>query len=406
MKRLRKIIFWCHLPLGVAGGLIILVMSVTGVLLTYERQITAWADHKSSRISVPAQSTPSIPIDTVIANARKERSTAPTAVTRRADPTSAVEVGFGREAPVFVNPYTGAIVGSGSQGVRSFFHTTTDIHRWLGAQGENRTVARAITGACNLAFLVLVITGFYLWWPKTLNWRGVRKIIWFKTKLRGQARDFNWHNAIGFWAAIPLFIVVISAAPISYTWASNLVYRMVGEDPPAPRPPASQQTASGRNKAAENSPPSAVTLDGLWENATSQITDWRSVSMRVPTANDGRVVFTLDTSDGGQPQNRAQLTFDRQSGAVVAWEPFATYSRGRQIRSLLRFAHTGEVAGIAGQTIAGIASAAGAFLVWTGLSLAIRRLWGWRRKRSRRNAQAEGSIGNLFPVQPGIEPSE
>ncbi len=128
--------------------------------------------------------------------------------------------------------------------------------------------------------------------------------------------------------------------------------------------------------------------------------------MRVPAANDGRVVFTLDKSDGGQPQNRAQLTFDRQSGAVAAWEPFATYSRGRQIRSLLRFAHTGEVAGIAGQTIAGIASVAGAFLVWTGMALALRRLWGWRRKRSRQKVQGETNIGSLFPVQPGVEPSE
>ncbi|HWN09076.1 MAG TPA: PepSY-associated TM helix domain-containing protein [Pyrinomonadaceae bacterium] len=406
MKRLRKIIFWCHLPLGVTGGVIILVMAVTGVLLTYEKQMIAWADNNSSWISTPSPATVPVPIDTLIANAQKERTSAPTAVTRRADPTSAIEVGFGRDAPVFVNPYTGEIVGSGSQRARSFFHTTTDIHRWLGAQGENRAVARAITGACNLAFLALVITGFYLWWPKTLNWRAVKRIIWFRRKLRGQARDFNWHNTIGFWAAIPLFIVVISAAPISYTWAGNLVYRMVGESPPPPRAAANQQTADGRNKNAESSPKAMASHHKLWESATAQISDWRSISMRVPAANDGRVVFTLDKSDGGQPQNRAQLTFDRQSGAVVAWEPFATYSRGRQIRSLLRFAHTGEVAGIAGQTIAGIASAAGAFLVWTGLALAWRRLWGWRRKRSRQEAPRDRNLGNLFPVQADIEASE
>jgi uncharacterized iron-regulated membrane protein len=406
MKRLRNIIFWCHLPLGVTGGVIILTMAVTGVLLTYERQIIAWAEHQSSRISRPSQATAVIPIDTLIANARKERTSAPTTVTRRADPTSALEVGFGREAPVFVNPYTGEIVSSGSQRARSFFQTTTDIHRWLGAQGENRAIARAITGACNLAFLFLVISGFYLWWPKTLNWRAVRRIIWFKPNLRGQARDFNWHNTIGFWAAIPLFIVVISAAPISYTWAGNLVYRMVGETSPAPRAPTNQQPAGGQNKSAESSSRAMVSHDKLWERATAQIGDWRSISMRVPGSNDGRVVFTLDKSDGGQPQNRAQLTFDRESGAVVAWEPFAAYSRGRQIRSLLRFAHTGEVAGIAGQTIAGIASAAGVFLAWTGLALALRRLWGWRRKRSRQEAPRDRTIGNLFPVRPDIEASE
>lgn len=384
MKRLRKIIFWCHLPLGVIGGLIILAMSVTGVLLTYERQITAWADSQNSRVTPPAQPS-TVSIDTVISNARQGQSSAPTAITRRSDPTAAIEVGFGREAPVFVNPYTGAVAGSGSRRVRSFFHTTTDIHRWLGAQGENRAIARAVTGACNLAFLALVVTGFYLWWPKTLNWRAVKRIIWFKTKLRGQARDFNWHNTIGFWTAIPLFIVIISAAPISYTWASNLVYRIVGENPPPPRAPAANsQSAGGQNKSADNaSPEASMNLDRAWETATAQIGDWRSISMRNPAPNEKRVVFTIDKSEGGQPQNRAQLTLDRQSGAIVSWEPFATFSRGRQIRSLLRFAHTGEVIGIAGQTIAGIASLAGAFLVWTGLALAWRRLRGWQARRLR-----------------------
>jgi len=384
MKRLRKIIFWCHLPLGVIGGLIILVMSVTGVLLTYERQITAWADSQNSRVSPPAQPS-TVSIDTVISNARQGQSTAPTAITRRSDPTTAIEVGFGREAPVFVNPYTGAVVGNGSRRVRSFFHTTTDIHRWLGASGDNRALARAVTGACNLAFLALVVTGFYLWWPKTLNWRAVKRIIWFKTELRGQARDFNWHNTIGFWAAIPLFIVIISAAPISYTWASNLVYRMVGENPPPPRAPAANpQSAGGQNKSADSaSPEASMNLDRAWETATAQIGDWRSISMRNPAPNEKRVAFTIDKSEGGQPQNRAQLTIDRQSGAVVSWEPFATFSRGRQIRSLLRFAHTGEVIGIAGQTIAGIASLAGAFLVWTGMMLAWRRMRSWQARRSR-----------------------
>ena len=50
-----------------------------------------------------------------------------------------------------------------------------------------------------------------------------------------RARDFNWHNTIGFWYAAPLFLIVISAVVISYTWAGNLVYRIVGETPPAPR---------------------------------------------------------------------------------------------------------------------------------------------------------------------------
>ena len=48
MKLLRKVIFWCHLTAGAFAGVVILIMSVTGVLLTYERQIQRWADVRCS----------------------------------------------------------------------------------------------------------------------------------------------------------------------------------------------------------------------------------------------------------------------------------------------------------------------------------------------------------------------
>ena len=50
----------------------------------------------------------------------------------------------------------------------------------------------------------------------------------------------------------------------------------------------------------------------------------------------------------------------------------------------MRFAHTGELGGRLGEAVAGLASAGGAFLVWTGISLALRRFAAWRsRKRAR-----------------------
>ena len=51
------------------------------------------------------------------------------------------------------------------------------------------------------------------------------------------------------------------------------------------------------------------------------------------------------------------------------------------MRTILRFAHTGEVLGLPGQTIAGIASAGGVVLVYTGLALSLRRFVAWRRRR-------------------------
>jgi uncharacterized iron-regulated membrane protein len=49
-------------------------------------------------------------------------------------------------------------------------------------------------------------------------------------------------------------------------------------------------------------------------------------------------------------------------------------SPGRKARSIIRFLHTGEVLGIAGQTLAGIVSLISLLMFWTGLALAYRRL--------------------------------
>jgi uncharacterized iron-regulated membrane protein len=51
MKTFRKILFWCHLTAGVVAGLVILMMSATGVLLTYEKQMIEWADARTYSIA-------------------------------------------------------------------------------------------------------------------------------------------------------------------------------------------------------------------------------------------------------------------------------------------------------------------------------------------------------------------
>ena len=50
MKLLHKIIFWSHLLAGVVGGLVIFIMSFTGVILMYEAQITEFIERDTRRV--------------------------------------------------------------------------------------------------------------------------------------------------------------------------------------------------------------------------------------------------------------------------------------------------------------------------------------------------------------------
>ena len=93
MKQLRKVIFWCHLFCGVIAGVIILVMSVTGVLLTYEKQMIVWADTRNYQIAPPAGA-PRLPVETLIAKVRESQNAAPTSVTMRAASTAPVAFAF------------------------------------------------------------------------------------------------------------------------------------------------------------------------------------------------------------------------------------------------------------------------------------------------------------------------
>ena len=47
MARFRTVLFWLHLTAGVAAGLVVLIMSATGVALTYEKQVLEWADRRA-----------------------------------------------------------------------------------------------------------------------------------------------------------------------------------------------------------------------------------------------------------------------------------------------------------------------------------------------------------------------
>jgi uncharacterized iron-regulated membrane protein len=415
MKLFRKVLFWSHLAVGVIAGLVILIMSVTGVLLTYERQITYWADTHNYQVAPPSPEATRLSVEALLAKTREAQPGAAIAtVTVRSGASNPVAIGLagnpaagpGGGRTIFIDPYTGAVLGEGAKGVRDFFHVMTDWHRWLGAHGASRNTARAVTGASNLGFLFIVASGIYLWWPRKRNWPQFRNIMWFKRGLPGKARDFNWHNVIGFWFFVPLFIVVLSAVVISYQWAGNLVYRVTGETPPAgrglggpggPGPGNAGPQRGGmerRDAAPQQAPPFDnldasidASIDASWARAAQQVPGWQSVSLRMPNSPDAPLMFTIDQGDGGQPHKRAQLTLNRKTGEVMRWEPFSSNTPGRKLRTVLRFAHTGEVAGLMGQTIAGLASLGGVFLFYTGITLALRRLREWLKRRSRATVQ-------------------
>jgi len=375
----RRTIFWLHLACGVSAGLVIALMSVTGVLLSYERQILDFADR--TLYDVQASTNPRLPISALIdAVVQTEPGFAASAVTVHRDPALPVAISAGREGQRYVDPYTADVLGPGATGLRAFFDAVTGWHRWFNASGDARAPWRAVTGAANLAFLFLISSGLYLWLPKIFRWAMLKTRLWFNPMATSsKARDFNWHHVLGIWSAIPLAVVVATAVVFSYPWANDLVYRSLGEAPPAGRARARDIAATRTSGAtamgyATPSIETHLTLDELFDIAAARRAGWRSISMQLPGAQDSTVQITLDRGNGGQPQLRDTLILDTRSGEIADWQPFASQTAGRQVRSWIRYLHTGEALGVAGQSVAAFVSLTSLVMVWTGLALAYRRL--------------------------------
>jgi uncharacterized iron-regulated membrane protein len=325
-----------------------------------------------------------VPLEQLVEAAKLHRPEfVPMTITLGNEADAPVVLGAGRSGTLLVDPYSGAVADPGSEGLRRFFAAVTGWHRWFNAAGENRAAARAITGASNLAFLFLVLSGIYLWLPRVFKWAAFKTRLLFNGKAgTAKARDFNWHHVFGIWSAIPLAVVVATAVVFSYPWANALVYRVAGEEPPRagaggpPRAPSAPEAAAPDGTAIDR-----LSYDALLARAAAH-GEWRTLTLNIPASPDAPTVrIGIDEGNGGQPQRRHTLTLDAATGAVAAYAPFSSQTAGQRARSWIRFLHTGEALGLVGQTIAGLVSFTSILMVWTGLALAYRRLVQplWRR---------------------------
>jgi len=369
--RIRKALFWTHLAIGIAAGLVILMLSVTGILLASERQILELDER---RFDVPAQADQApISIDELHAIGKQKTPDIDHFEFKIVNRPGAPYTIVSNDWDVWlVNPYTGAILREGDGGVATFFHVVTDLHRWFAAEGESRPIWRAVTGYSNLAFLALLLTGVYLWLPRAWHWAILRNQVFFNPRATNpKARDFNWHHVFSFWALVPLFLIITSGVVISFPWADRAVYAFYGEDhaehdddhePPVTEP------------APEHLSHQAM-LDIAVQHAREHgADDWHSIWMDASESPGDAATFYIDRSLGHRLDFGYDLTLDGSNGEVIEYMQITDYSDGDQARWYLRFLHTGDAYGFVGQTVAMLASLAACLLVYTGLALAWRRL--------------------------------
>ena len=176
-----------------------------------------------------------------------------TGITVSSDPTEAYKANLSkpRRAAVYINQYTGAVTGKYER--PAFFATMFSLHRWLMDSGrpEGRPAyGKIIVGISTIMFVISLISGVCVWWPKTRrSLAGSMKIT------TGKGRFRLWrslHVAGGMYVIILLLAMALTGLTWSFSWYNKAFYSALGIEAPVRGGGNDKQKSGDKNKGARN----------------------------------------------------------------------------------------------------------------------------------------------------------
>lgn len=190
----RRAIFQIHLWVGLASGLYIAVVCITGAALVFriDMQRALYPGLFTPRAAGP----PAHPADVMASVARafpSDRVSGVDAPTTGRPTYLAYSSQGERFRTLLLDPVSGGLLGELND--TSFVRTLQDVHFDLLA---GRT-GRIVNGIGALLLLTMCVTGLLIWWPGAAAWTRSIRVDFSRSW-----RRVNWelHNAIGFWTVL------------------------------------------------------------------------------------------------------------------------------------------------------------------------------------------------------------
>ncbi len=207
---LRRALFQIHLWSGIAVGLYLVMISITGSVLVYRNELYRAATRRPIVSTAPA---PRLTDDQLRDAALRAYPSYGVATVRRArNPDQAVEISLRRgdrtRARLF-DPRTGADLGDAIPlGIRAV-SSLLDLHdNLLGGP-----TGRKINGLGALALFVLALTGAVIWWPGAKTWR--RSLILHRG-VGWKRATWDLHSMIGAWSLAFVLLFAITGMYLCY----------------------------------------------------------------------------------------------------------------------------------------------------------------------------------------------
>lgn len=265
---------------------------------------------------------------------------------------------------VFIDPYTGKIIRHENSEFE-FFRIILYLHWSLLL---DTAIGQPIVGIATLIYVLLLITGLYLWWPKSKQAR--RKRFWFRWKSNTGAKRKNYelHSILGFYMLSIGLVIAFTGILWAFPWLAGQVEELLNRE----QPQSSMETKSITF-------PYKTTLQAPYDAILSDLKN------RYPSALGYLFYFPKDAN---APRISTMVRFEKayetivrtynlQTGTVMETHRFQEQPTGTKLRAMYYDLHVGSILGLPSKILAFSASLISASLPLTGFFI-----WYNRKKRN------------------------
>lgn len=368
---MRKFFGYLHRILGLTSGLIVVIVALTGCIYAFQEELQ---DLTQPYRFVEARDLPVLPPSEIqrIADAQLPGKHLHAVLYQSADRAAkAIYWSFEEHYYffVYVDQYTGEVLKVKDE-FADFFRIVLDGHFYLWLPAE---IGQPVVSTATLVFIVMLISGIILWWPKNRN--SAKQRFTIKAGTRWRRRNYDMHNVLGFYASILGLVLALTGLIWGFEWFRDGVYA----------------AASGGEKFQEYeapvSDPQALiameipAIDKVWHRMNAEYPDAAWIEVHPPEGEHGSIAANANP-DASTYWKIDYRYFDRYSLAELPvdhiWGRFPTDRGADKLMRMNYDIHTGAILGLPGKFLAFSVSLIIASLPVTGFLI-----WYGRRRKAR-----------------------
>ena len=217
--KFKKAVGKIHLWLGLASGLLVCFLGITGCMLVFEKEIERFI--APYQFVAPQQKSYLAPSQLKAAAERSlgnDRKAISIEYGSRNKAALAYYYNAKEYLIIYLNPYTGAVLKRKNMN-HDFFRFIINGHYYLWLPRE---IGQPIVASATLIFVVMMISGLILWWPKNKAARKQRFSVKWSAKWRRV--NYDVHSVLGFYMTWVSIFIALSGLVMGFQWFAKTVY--------------------------------------------------------------------------------------------------------------------------------------------------------------------------------------